>query len=60
VSLSVNVPSLVSAVVAFVPDGVSVVRVRVSVDVETSLTEISDVSSGSTEPSHSLKGFVSP
>lgn len=46
-SLEVNDPTLVSTIVALVPVGVSVVRVRVSVNIEASLADISDVSSGS-------------
>lgn len=44
VSLSINGPSLVSAVVALVPLGVSVVRVRVTVDIEASNSHVSNVS----------------
>jgi len=46
-SLEVNDPTLVSTIVALVPVGVSVVSVRVSVNIEASLADISDVSSGS-------------
>jgi len=59
VSLSVNVPSLVSAIVAFVPDDMSVLGVRVSVNVKTSLSDISNVSSRSSVPSHLLESLVS-
>jgi len=57
VSLSVNHPSLVGTVVALVPDNVSVVRVRFSVNIEASLSHVSDVSSGSVVPSDLLEGF---
>jgi len=53
-SLEVNPPSLVGTIVALVPVDVSVLRVRVSVNIEASLADISDVSSGSIEPSHHL------
>jgi len=59
VGLEVNHPSLVGAVVALVPDGVSVLRVRVSVNIEASLSHVSNVSSGSVEPSDLLKAFSS-
>lgn len=59
VSLSVNVPALVSAVVALVPVDMSVVRVRVTVDIEASNSHVSDVSDRSSVPSHVLKGIVS-
>lgn len=47
VSLSVNIPSLVSSVMAFVPDQMSVVLISSSVNVEASHTHISDVSNRS-------------
>lgn len=57
VALSVNNPSLVDTVVALVPDDVSMVRVRLSVNIEASHSHISNVSSGSIEPSDLLEGF---
>lgn len=57
-SLEVNNPALVGAVVASVPMNVSVVRVRVAMDIEASDTNISDVSSASVEPSHHLTMVV--
>jgi len=59
VSLSVVVPGLVQSIVASVPDDVSVVSVRVSMDIQASCSLISDVSSASSEPSDLLKTLVS-
>jgi len=55
VALSVNEPSLVQTVVALVPVDMSSVSVGVSMNIEASAGDISDVSSGSIEPSDLLK-----
>lgn len=54
-TLLVNAPSLVEALVALVPMDVSLVGVRVSMDIEASSNDISDVPSGSLEPSGLLE-----
>jgi hypothetical protein len=57
-SLEIINPTLVGVVVALVPLNVSVVSVTSSVNIEASNTDISDVSSASTEPSDHLSGVV--
>ena len=54
-SLSVDGPCLVSTVVALVPDGVSVVVVVSTVDIEASETNVSNVSLFTVHPSNLLK-----
>ena len=58
-SSSVDPPSLVLAVVALVPDSVSVVVVVTSMNIKASVSEISDVSHGSSEPSNALELILS-
>jgi len=59
ITLGVDPPSLVSTVVALVPDSVSVVSIRVSVNIEASHSHISDVSNATVEPSNLLKHISS-
>lgn len=54
-ALSVSEPSLVSTIMANPPVNMSVVNILSSMNIEASLTEISDSSSVLTEPSHLLK-----
>lgn len=58
-SLEVINPTLVGTVMAFVPDGVSVMGVRVSVNIKASSSSVSDVSSVSREPSDNLEWILS-
>ena len=57
-SSSVDVPSLVRTVVALPPDDVSVVGVGSSVNIEASVSKISDSSGLSSEPSDLLEKLV--
>jgi len=59
VSSLVNEPGLVKSVMALVPVDMSSVSVGVSVNIKASNTDISDVSSGSVEPSDLLDQFTS-
>jgi len=59
VSNSVDVPALVGTVVALPPVDVSVVRVVGSVDIQALVPGVSDVSSGTSEESHSLEMLIS-
>jgi hypothetical protein len=55
----VNVPGLVETIVASVVNDVSVVSVTVSVNIEAVVGSVSDVSSGSIEPSDLFGGVSS-
>lgn len=57
-SLGVDLPSLVKAVVALVPVDMSVVSVGVTMDIQASNSQISDVSSASLEPSDLLDSLA--
>ena len=57
-SLEIVNPTLVGTIVAFPPDDVSVVGIVSTVNIEASSSDISDVSSVSTEPSGHLKWIV--
>ena len=59
VSSLVNEPGLVKSIMALVPVDMSSVSVGVSVNIKASNTDISDVSSGSVEPSDLLDHFTS-
>lgn len=54
-ALQVVEPGLVCSIVAFVPDKVSMVSVRVAMNVQASSHNILDVSVVSTHPSHLLQ-----